>query len=369
MEKNTIIYLNPDCFCDTDITVLRHLTKEFNVVWFYICESKKKMRLGIEGAKQYADKNGIKLYICDPKMRYRDIRNYLFYRRVVQTINSINPALVYHCSSDPYLALAIKNNMKCKTIVLGIHDVEPHSYSFSISMKLATISRRVSIKVHKYFVTFSKNQNILLKTKYGLDSKMIGMSYKYFGNSELSPSPIEKGVKLLFFGSIHKYKGLDLLIEAMEKLVTKGISNITLTIAGKGQLWNEYRNLIKTPQMYDIKVRFIENSEIPDLMSSHHFLVLPYHDATQSGPLRIALAYELPIIAPDYGCFHETYTIQSGILYKYGKLENALIQVSTINQKEYDSYKKACAEVKLQYTEKIIANNYVEYFKSLIKTP
>ena len=367
MEKKTIVYLNPDCFSDTDLTVLRHLTKEFNVIWFYIYESKKTMRLGIEGAKQYADKYGIELHICVLKVRYRDVRNYFFYRNIVQTINRINPALVYHCSSDPYLAFATKISMKCKKVVMGIHDAEYHTYSFSISRQLSKMSRIISLKSHRYFATFSPNQQTLLKLKYGLDSEMIGMSYKYFGKSCLQPSSVEIGVKLLFFGSIQKYKGLDLLIEAMEKLRTEGIKKLSLTIAGCGEDWDEYKKLIDTPEMYDFKVRFIDNSEIPDLMSSHHFLVLPYRDSTQSGPLWTALAYDLPIIAPDFKCFHETYTNKSGILYKYGELEHALKQVSTINQREYDSLKIACTEIKSQFSEEAIAYNYINYFRALMR--
>ena len=59
-------------------------------------------------------------------------------------------------------------------------------------------------------------------------------------------------------------------------------------------------------------------------MSSHHFLALPYRDATQSGPLATAIAYELPILAPRFGYFMETYTDDSAILYKHGDIENAL---------------------------------------------
>ena len=39
--KKTLVYLNPDCFTDTDLTVLKHLTNDFRVVWYYIHESKK----------------------------------------------------------------------------------------------------------------------------------------------------------------------------------------------------------------------------------------------------------------------------------------------------------------------------------------
>ena len=79
-----------------------------------------------------------------------------------------------------------------------------------------------------------------------------------------------------------------------------------------------------------------------NLMASHHFLVLPYRDATQSGPLATAVAYELPVIAPDFGCFTETYTKDSAILYTQGHLEDALREVSKMSGDTYASMKAAC---------------------------
>ena len=95
-----------------------------------------------------------------------------------------------------------------------------------------------TIKYHKYHTTLSKSQHDLLLDSYGIESEMVGMSYKYYGPSQLKIPHISNGFKLLFFGSINLYKGLDILIEALEKLRTQGINNLSLTIAGKGDYWD-----------------------------------------------------------------------------------------------------------------------------------
>ena len=118
--------------------------------------------------------------------------------------------------------------------------------------------------------------------------------------------------------------------------------------------------------MYNLQVRFIENNEIPDLMSTHHFLVLPYRDATQSGPLATAVAYELPVIAPNFGCFSETYTTESAMLYSQGNLVEALKRVAVITNEEYQYMKIACKKVKEANSEERIAENYIRCFNRLM---
>ena len=192
---------------------------------------------------------------------------------------------------------------------------------------------------------------------------MVGMSFKSFGESDKTPEPIIEGVKLLFFGSIILYKGLDLLILALEELKATGVNNISLTIAGKGAFWEDCKPLIKTPEMFNLQVRFIENEEIPDLMSTHHFLVLPYRDVTQSGPLVAALGYGLPVIAPKMGSFMDVFNDETAILYPEGGLKDALTKVSQMDTYHYELLKEAVAGMRENYTEERIAQNYIKAFK------
>lgn len=365
--KKTLVYLNPDNYTDTDLTVLKHLRNDFRIVWFYIHESiKDSNKITIEQAVEYANHFGIELHVIDPKLRYRNPKNLLFYLKVVKEINRLKPDIVYHCFRDPYWSIAVKIALKCDKVVLGVHDVKSHSYKMTLSRLLENYSKGLSIKVHKLYVTFSVGQQKLFKKVYGNLSFMVGMSYKDFGHSELYAPPITSGIKLLFFGSINEYKGLDLLIFALENLHKNGIDVFSLTIAGQGDSWRKCKSMIRTDKMYNLQIRFIDNSEIPDLMCSHHFLVLPYRDATQSGPLATAIAYELPVIAPDYGCFRETLSKKTAILYLQGHLEDALNEVSKISPIKYEVMKNECKIVKDNYSEETIAQNYIKYFNQIL---
>lgn len=366
MER-TIVYLNPDFFSDTDLTVLKYLAKKYRVVWYYIYESiKSTNRITVEEAGKYSEKYGIELHAEDSKVRYRSPKNLEFYIRIAKEINQINPDLVYHCNSGPYWSLAVRFVLKCKNVILGVHDAQTHSYKLGVGYLLGKYTKGLSIKVHRHFITFSRNQQELFEKVYGKKSCMVGMSCKYFGLPTIRQPKFSDGVKLLFFGRIDVYKGLDLLISALENLRKKNIRNLSLTIAGKGISWSDCEKLLKTPEMYNLQVRFVDNNEIPNLMTSHHFLVLPYRDATQSGPLATAVAYELPVIAPDFGCFAETYTKDSAMLYPQGHLEEALEEVSKMSEDTYTGMKAACRNVKENNSEEKIADNYIRYFDYLM---
>lgn len=367
-EKPTLVYFNHDCFTQVDDTVLPHLVDSFHVVWFYFYESlsSANMRYNPEKAKAFADRYGITLEIADPMMRRRNPKNYFFYKDLARKINQYRPDIVYSCDTFPFWSFCYRN-IQCKNKVLGIHDVKMHSYKFSVENVLFGWNKDYWQKKFKHCFTFSPNQHDLLLSEYGKESWMVGMSCKSFGESEATPPPIDNEIKLLFFGNIHPYKGLDLLINAMEELFCEGTNNLRLTIAGRGPSWEDCQKLMKTSSLYNVQVRFIQNDEIPDMMSSHHFLVLPYRNATQSGPLVAALSYQLPVIAPNYGCFKDTYDSKSAFLYEKDGLKEALLGVSKLSQSEYDTIKQGAASLKEEFSEEKIAQNYIDAFMSIME--
>lgn len=99
----------------------------------------------------------------------------------------------------------------------------------------------------------------------------------------------------LFFGRILPYKGLDLLIHAVEE-----IPDIKLLIAGEGDI-SPYLPLMKHPERYEVTNRYIPEREVPEFFERSHIVVLPYRSATQSGVIPIAYALARPVIATRVG--------------------------------------------------------------------
>lgn len=109
---------------------------------------------------------------------------------------------------------------------------------------------------------------------------------------------------ILFFGFIRKYKGLDLLLEAMsDERIRK--SGIKLIVAG--EFYEDravYDQLIQTHQLQDstkMFTEFIPNSEVKYYFGAADMVVQPYRHATQSGITQVAYHFEKPMVVTNVG--------------------------------------------------------------------
>jgi glycosyltransferase involved in cell wall biosynthesis len=109
---------------------------------------------------------------------------------------------------------------------------------------------------------------------------------------------------LLFFGSIKHYKGLDLLLQAFERMRIPA----RLRVVGAPRDAAPYLEILAGMQKRDcveLDFRFFDNQEIPSLMADASLVVFPYRLIDGSGALLTALAYGKPFIATDVGMFRE----------------------------------------------------------------
>ncbi|MEM2890190.1 MAG: glycosyltransferase [Candidatus Hadarchaeum sp.] len=103
---------------------------------------------------------------------------------------------------------------------------------------------------------------------------------------------------ILFFGIVRKYKGLQFLLEAIAYLKYQG-RQVYLVVAG--EFWDKtnYMKQITQLQIADLvrlEDRYIPNEEVPFYFSAADVFVAPYTGGTQSGAVKIALAYGLPCV-------------------------------------------------------------------------
>lgn len=109
---------------------------------------------------------------------------------------------------------------------------------------------------------------------------------------------------ILFFGFIRKYKGLDLLLEAMADSRIRE-SGIKLMVAG--EFYDDekvYRDLIEKHQLKDqliLKTDFIQDSEVKYYLCAADAVIQPYRNATQSGVTPLAYHFEKPMVVTNVG--------------------------------------------------------------------
>lgn len=104
---------------------------------------------------------------------------------------------------------------------------------------------------------------------------------------------------ILFFGRISKYKGIEYLIEAIN-IVSKKSINVKLIIAGKGDI-DSIRSIANRNPNIKIINRYIPTYELVELILNSSIIVCPYIDASQSGVVQTAYAFNKPVIATNVG--------------------------------------------------------------------
>lgn len=106
--------------------------------------------------------------------------------------------------------------------------------------------------------------------------------------------------RLLFFGLIRPYKGLDDLLEAFEGLDRREVEDFTLTVVGETwEGWTAPAEAIARSRhraRIEFVNRYVSDEEVRAVFEAADALVLPYRRASSSGPLNIAMAAGLPVV-------------------------------------------------------------------------
>ncbi len=107
---------------------------------------------------------------------------------------------------------------------------------------------------------------------------------------------------LLFFGFIRKYKGLDILFNAMKELKGKPFK---LLVAGEfyedRKQYDEQIEQLGIQNQLILKTDFIADSEVKYYLCAADVVVQPYRNATQSGVTPLAYHFEVPMIVTNVG--------------------------------------------------------------------
>ncbi|MBC7778313.1 MAG: glycosyltransferase [Phycisphaerae bacterium] len=112
---------------------------------------------------------------------------------------------------------------------------------------------------------------------------------------------------VLFFGFIRKYKGLDLLLEALIQT-----PDIHAVVAGECyEDWDFYQKIIRENGLSErvhLFTDFIPAEQVRVFFSASDLVVQPYKSATQSGISQIAYHFEKPMVVTNVGGLPEIVT-------------------------------------------------------------
>lgn len=114
-------------------------------------------------------------------------------------------------------------------------------------------------------------------------------------------SPDGRPWRLMFFGRIRAYKGLDLLADAYR--VVRERLPVTLRVVGEGG--GAALDRLATLPGVTVERRWVPETEMASLFDGVDLLVLPYREASQSGVTPTAFAHGIPVVATPVGGLSE----------------------------------------------------------------
>jgi glycosyltransferase involved in cell wall biosynthesis len=202
--------------------------------------------------------------------------------------------------------LRIVNRNKFTQIICIADNVIPHEKRLGDTV----LTKYFLSAIHR-FVTMSEKVNQDLKTFTQQPSiNIVHPIYDNFGDIVSKEEarkhlglPVHEKI-ILFFGFIRKYKGLDLLLEAMNDSRIKE-ANIKLLIAGEFyDNKDEYESIISKYNLANslyLRTQFIDNSEVKYYLGAADFVIQPYKHATQSGVTPLAYHFEKPMLVTNVG--------------------------------------------------------------------
>ncbi len=194
--------------------------------------------------------------------------------------------------------------LKRNQLVLTIHDPVPHVGEESLLLDwvrfIFTHCAR-SILFYSYYST-----QLYLKAYKKVKQNIYQLRLQpYSFIAQFNKQPVSGNRHILFFGQLSYYKGIDLLLDAIPK-VLQLYPNEHFMVAGKsnGYVSNQ-QYLDQNSGNITFIDQFLSIEELSGLIQISKFIVCPYREATQSGVLMTAFAMGKTVLATNVGAFPE----------------------------------------------------------------
>ncbi len=213
---------------------------------------------------------------------------------------------IIHFDTISPRAIGLYPFLLTRKVFITIHDPIPHSGETNWR---DSIPNNVFYPITSGFFFFSKFATDQWKTFYKLakaPSYTLKLQPYSFIRKLMKKDVAHDPDSILFFGRLSYYKGIDLLLEAIPKVLEK-YPDQKFVIAGKPMYGYTVDETILNRYKDNILVitRYLSIEELVEYIGNARFIVCPYRDATQSGVVMTALAAGKMVLATNVGSFSE----------------------------------------------------------------
>lgn len=315
-----ICWITLDCFFDVDWPIVSRLGDRFYVDWFIV------RKCGGRYSDEFFNKLPVppEVNVSTVKINYRDrdprtLINYLELSRIIRKRH-------YDCyyfnvpPTSPYIIPLFWSFPKKRSIFTAHDGYVTPLFKFPLICKAVF---ELCYGCHAEFIHMFSNSQANLFTRHfnGKTITVIPLSSKDYG----VPTMVKRNdcISFLFFGIIHPDKNIELLIEAVNQLVDEGVTNIKLSINGVWECREDIQTLIRHQEYFELNLSMIPNEAVPDLFAYNHFAVFPYRRMSQSGALKCAFQYRVPVIVSDLeGFTEEVVAGTDGFVFEEGNIDS-----------------------------------------------
>lgn len=240
---------------------------------------------------------------------YRPDSWWLAGRRLAgQRFDAVVLSVVTPVQVPAYLTLARAARAGGCTVVALCHNVLPHERGRLDEPLMKALLRRVdAVIVH------SGPEAALAAAFTAAPVQVAGLP-PHLPRSGAPPATAKTGPRrnrLLFFGVVRRYKGVDLLLRALAETGPQ----VALTVAG--EIWegrDELPALISDlglQHRVTLSQGYVSTGDIPAIFGAADALVMPYRSATASQNALIAFQFGLPVIASRAGAIADA--VEDGV--------------------------------------------------------
>jgi glycosyltransferase involved in cell wall biosynthesis len=243
-----------------------------------------------------------------------NISNFLKIKKIVENAKSDYIYIPMITVWSSILCLFIRN----EKIITTIHDIQQHKGEENIF--ISTLSS-YNIKKSDRLIVLTRSFIPIVIKRYNIAKKKIcwipHANHNYYipeRHDENAETHRQIYNKILFFGRIYQYKGLEILLKAMDILI-KSHKRIILKIVGDGELSIAENKLIeKLGDRIELINRWICDDEVYSFFDDIDFTVLPYIEASQSGVIMLSYSFKKPVIVTEVGGLPEQVNSSTGII-------------------------------------------------------
>lgn len=234
-----------------------------------------------------------------PRLRQplRQIRVLMEFRRV---LNEWPPDIIHVQQGHLWFNLAMPLLARGR-LVLTIHDPR-HHLGDQGSQKTPQALYDFGFRQASEVIVHAEEMSKVVSSEIGIpNSRLTVIPHIYLGEDGEPNKPTNGDPSMiLFFGRIWPYKGLEYLIRA-EPLISAKVPDVKIVIAGRGEDFERYRRMMSNPDRFVVYNDYVSNEDRKRLFAEAAVIVLPYLEATQSGVVPLAYAFQKPVVATAVG--------------------------------------------------------------------